>query len=156
MEGFCYISSVLISSSVTFSPGLAFRQTKWPTLYKSSEKKKKKRSDSSGWLHNMQSCRFFPWGLQGGSSCPWSPIIHTERYFFDKRLKTISPLLKINDYHRSETIIEWLTPTLYSLPNFVMPQTELINYPTISNIEMQGGGRRMRERGQEGGHVKCS
>lgn len=43
--------------------------------------------------------------------------------------------------------------TLYSLPSFVMPQTELINYPTISNNEMWGGGRRMRERWQEGGHM---
>lgn len=34
-----------------------------------------------------------------------------------------------------------------------MLQKELINYPTISNIEMQGGGRRTRERWQEGGHM---
>jgi len=33
-----------------------------------------------------------------------------------------------------------LLSTLYSLPSFLMLQKELINYPTISNIEVQGGG----------------
>ena len=49
-----------------------------------------------------------------------------------------------------------LLSTLYSLPSFLMLQKELINYPTISNIEVQGGGWRMRERWQEGGHMSTA
>lgn len=37
-----------------------------------------------------------------------------------------------------------------------MLQKEVINYPTISNIQIQGEGRRMKERWQEGGHMSTA